>query len=247
MKPEYLAEIRAFLYEKLVEFHHQKSQLLNHITITRLLKKRTPYFLKAKNIRVASDFAQDVLETYLLDEEERLFNRFLVDVAIYTARICQGGGGSTFDGIDLEFLKEKTRYLVAIRPEVQWGGDLQRRQLVNQLETAWNTLIGKDISADIQPVLGICYGKADIAMQGRFMRIVGRDFWSFLSDEANFYNTIIDPLVGQAAERDDIFLAGRARAINLLAQQLMDEFSENGIIQWRKLVELPSSENPPSG
>ncbi|MDX2075482.1 MAG: PmeII family type II restriction endonuclease [bacterium] len=247
MKAEYLTEIRNFLYERLIEFHYQKSRLLDNITLDRLLRRRTPYFLKAKNIHVASDFAQDVLESYLSEQEELLFNRLLVDLAVYTIRICQGGGSSVFDGIDLEFVKEKTHYLVAIRPEIHWGGDLQRRQLVNQLETAWNTLIGKDSNLDIQPVLGICYGKADIAMKGRFMRIVGRDFWSFLSDEANFYNMIIDPLMGQAAERDDIFLAGRARAINLLAQQLMDDFSENGIIQWRKLVELPDSENPPSG
>jgi len=93
---------------------------------------------------------------------------------------------------------------------------------------------------NVQPVLGICYGKAKTSYLRGYLKVVGQNFWYLISENKNLYTDIIEPIGYRAKEHNDAFAKGRDRVINDFTKQFLNEFYNAGEIDWVKLVEFNS-------
>ena len=56
----------------------------------------------------------------------------------------------------------------------------------------------------------------------------------------NLYTDIIEPLGHRAKQHNAKFTRQRAKIINLFTQEFLREFCDDGVINWKKVVEFNS-------
>ena len=100
--------------------------------------------------------------------------------------------------------------------------------------------------AKIVAVNGCCYGIDNKPDKGSYFKYCGQEFWEFISDDKNLYIDIIEPLGHNAKEKNEEFLLAYSRVINKFTLKFSQDFCEDGMINWKKIVEF-NSQNPHSG
>ncbi len=93
---------------------------------------------------------------------------------------------------------------------------------------------------NVQPVLGICYGKTKTNYLHGYLKVVGQNFWYLISENENLYTDIIEPLGYRAKQHNTKFVKQRAKIINLFTQEFLKEFCDDGVINWKRVVEFNS-------
>jgi hypothetical protein len=240
MKALNIRELNAFVNKNIVRFHKGKINSLAGLNLRYILKKKNPYLFKAKNIHIASDLIREILDAFLSSSEEEHFGKFLEELAIFVASRTINGKKSAATGIDLEFVKGDIHYLVSIKSGSNWGNSAQHRKQESDFQNAVRVLKQSKAILNVQPVLGICYGKTRTSYIRGYMKVVGQNFWYLISGNENLYKDIIEPLGYKAKEHNDEFLKEKGRMINLFTQQFIEEFCEDSSISWEKLVEFNS-------
>lgn len=92
-------------------------------------------------------------------------------------------------------------------------------------------------SGEIQPTLGICYGRAKTTNEGIFLRIAGQNFWHLLSGDPDLYISIIEPLGFDAQKHDDLFKEQKSSSLNRMTGEFITQFCDaSGAIDWTRLV-----------
>jgi hypothetical protein len=86
--------------------------------------------------------------------------------------------------------------------------------------------------------MGQDYGKTTFLR--RYRKIVGQNFWYFISGNENLYTDIIEPLGHRAKEHNDEFAKQKGRVINLFTQEFIAGYCSDGAIDWQKLVKFNS-------
>ncbi|MDI6754288.1 MAG: PmeII family type II restriction endonuclease [Thermodesulfobacteriota bacterium] len=240
MKPLNLDEVYEYVNENIIDFHQRKVKSLEELRLEKLLTKN-PYLFKAKNITTASELITNLLEAFLSSSEEKLFGDFLEGLAGFIAQKTCGGHKSTASGVDLEFLYKKIHYVVSVKSGTNWGNSSQQDKLEQDLKKAVARVKQLKHGANIQPVLGICYGKTKTSYVRGYLKVVGQNFWYLISGNKNLYTDLIEPIGHRAKEHNENFLCERGRVINLFTRQFIDEFCDaTGAINWMKLVEFNS-------
>jgi len=158
MKSLNLDEVREYVNENIVDFHQRKIKSLEELRLEKLLTKN-PYLFKAKNISTASELITDLLEAFLSSSEEKLFGDFLEGLAVFVAQKTCGGHKSTAPGVDLEFFNKNVHYVVSVKSGTNWGNSSQQNKLEQDLKNAVVRVKQLKRGTNVQPVLGICYGK----------------------------------------------------------------------------------------
>ncbi len=241
MKSVSTSEIRAFVNNNIASFHKAKFRSLAEIKLTQLLKKKNPYLFKAKNLNLASDLVITLLDAHLSSSEEKLFGDFLEELAIFVAAKSYGGRKSGAQGIDLEFERNNALHIVSIKSGPNWGNSSQQSKQQADFQRAIRVIRQSNHALDVRAVLGICYGKTKTSYLRGYLKLVGQNFWYYISGNAELYKNIIEPLGYRAKERNERFMEERAKIINLSTQELLDGFaSTDGQIDWEKLVEFNS-------
>jgi len=69
---------------------------------------------------------------------------------------------------------------------------------------------------------------------------VGQNFWYLISEDENLYTDIIEPLGHRAKQHNTKFLKQKSILVNLFTQQFLSDFCDQGVINWKKLVEFNS-------
>jgi hypothetical protein len=100
------------------------------------------------------------------------------------------------------------------------------------------------IAPQVQPVLGICYGKTKTSYLRGYMKVVGQSFWHLISDNNNLYTEIVEPLGYKAKEHNEEFLKEKNRILNMFTQEFIEKFCDNGNINWERLVQFNSGNLP---
>jgi hypothetical protein len=242
MNPLNLEEVRQYVNENIDNFHNRRAQRLSDLTLSDLLEKN-PYLFKAKNVTLASELIDGTMSAFLSSSEEPLFGEFLEGLACFIASRTTGGVESASEGIDLEFVSDNVHYIVSIKSGPNWGNADQHNRLGTNLMAALNRLrVGRPrMNADA--VLGICYGKTKTARNRKYgyLKLVGQNFWTFISGNQDLYTEIIEPLGYRAREHNDLYLAEHARITNLLTRQFIDRFcTPEGVIDWVRVVQANS-------
>ena len=224
-------------------FHQSRLDRLAKLKLDNLLKKN-PYLFRAKNVNTAQELIEGCLDAFLSSSEEKIFGDFLEDLVIYVSAQCYGGAKSSAEGLDLEFVKDKCRYLVSIKSGPNWGNSSQHSKLATDFSRAVRVqLQHRDVNQPV-PILGICYGKSKTVFTSKsYWRYTGQAFWALLSDDEHLYIDIIEPIGYEAKRHNDDFCEGRARLINQFVRRFMEEdfCTSDGSIDWEKLVEYNSA------
>lgn len=233
-------EISDFVNKNISIFHQSKLNTLKSINLKGLLKKKNPYLFKAKNITVAGDLVRNILDAFLSSSEEKLFGDFLEELAIFISGKNCGGRKSPATGIDLEFDNDETRYLVSVKSGPNWGNSSQQKKQELDFQTAVKVLKQSNRTLNVQPVLGICYGKVRTSYLRGYLKVVGQNFWYLISNDENLYTDIIEPLGYRAKQHNAKFTREKGKIINLFTQEFLADFCDDGVINWKKLVEFNS-------
>lgn len=235
-----LDAINFFVNENIDTFHKTRLKRLQELELNKLVSKN-PYLFKAKNINKASELIENLLDAFLSSSEEKIFGDFLESLAIYIADMTSGGFKSGISGIDLEIIRENIHYLISIKSGPNWGNSSQHKKLKQDFEVAMKRIKQIDKTVNLQSILGICYGKTKTSYLHNYWKLVGQNFWYFISGEEDLYTEIIEPIGYKAKEHNDKFIQGKAELINKLTKSFIEVFCfESGKINWEKLVEFNS-------
>lgn len=239
MQPLDLQAVQDYVNENVGVFHQGRLSAVEGLTLRKLLDKN-PYLFRAKNLLTASDVVASWLEAFLSSSEEEHFGQFLEGLAVFVAEQTSGGHKSTAKGVDLEFAREGTYYVVSIKSGTRWGNASQWNDLAQDLRDAVIRVRQSARPVNIQPVLGICYGKTrTVHMRRRgFLKVVGQNFWYLISESKSLYTEIIEPIGYRAKEHNDAYGEAKASQVNRLTKAFIDTYcNDAGAINWPKLVE----------
>ncbi|MCB8943166.1 MAG: cytosolic protein [Ardenticatenaceae bacterium] len=241
MKPLDFAAVNAYVNENIVDFHQKRAKSLENLKLDKLLTKN-PYLFKAKNVQTAGELMSGLLDAFLSSSEEKIFGDFLEDLAIFIASHTCSGHKSSAPGVDLEFEDQAIHYVVSIKSGPNWGNSSQHNQLETDLKKAATRVKQSQHGANVQPVLGICYGKTrttywrDVAL-----KVVGQNFWYLISQNENLYIDIVEPIGYRAKEHNETFEQERAKVVNRFTKGFIERFcTPDGAIDWSRLVEFNS-------
>lgn len=236
-----IKELNEFVNVNIVSFHNRRTHCLEELKLSNLIKKN-PYLFKAKNIEISGDLIISLLDAFLSSSEEKMFGDFLEDLAVYIAEKTKNGHKSSAQSIDLEFIEDSTHYLISIKSGSNWGNSSQHKKLAQDFQNAVKVIKQSGQKINTQPILGICYGKTKTSyMDKGYWKLVGQNFWYFISDSKSLYKDIIEPVGYQAKQHNDKFSKQKSAIVN----RLTTEFSRNfcltsGEINWEELVEFNS-------
>ncbi len=240
MKPLNLDEVREYVNENIVDFHTRRIKSLEELNLRKLLTKN-PYLFKAKNVTTAGELIAGLLDAFLSSSEEKLFGDFLEGLAVFVAHKTCGGHKSAAPGVDLEFLNKGVHYVVSIKSGPNWGNSSQHDKLERDLKNAVVRVKQSKHGANVQPVLGICYGKTKTGYVRGYLKVVGQNFWYLISENRDLYTDIIEPIGHRAKEHNEAFLLEKSKVVNRFTKAFIDEFCDrSGAIDWVRLVEFNS-------
>jgi hypothetical protein len=240
MNPLDLDEVREYVNENVVDFHHSKIKSLEELRLEKLLAKN-PYLFRAKNVTTAGELITNLLEAFLSSSEEKLFGDFLEGLAVFVAQKTCDGHKSAAAGVDLEFFNRAVHYVVSVKSGTNWGNSSQHARLEQDLKNAVARVKQLERSSNVESVLGICYGKTKTRYVRGYLKVVGQNFWYMISENKDLYMDIIEPIGHRAKEHNDNFTRERGGVINLFTKQFIDRFCDaTGMIDWAKLVEFNS-------
>lgn len=240
MNPLDMNIVRAYVNENIDDFHQRRIKSLEDLDLKKLLTKN-PYLFRAKNIITAGELVTGLLEAFLSSSEEKLFGDFLEHLALFVARQTCNGHKSTAPGGDLEFFNRGIHYIVSVKSGPNWGNNSQQDKLEQDLKVAVARVKQANKKANVQSVLGICYGKTRTSYLRGYIKIVGQNFWYLISESKNLYVDIIEPIGYLAKERNEQFQLRKSSVINLFTRKFIDEFCDvSGAIDWARLVEFNS-------
>lgn len=235
-----LVKVCDYVNDNIVIFHNQRIKSLEGLNLDRLLKKN-PYLFKAKNITTAGELITSLLDAFLSSSEEKSFGDFLEGLAVFVAEKTCGGHKSAAPGIDLEFMNDNVHYVVSVKSGPSWGNSSQQDKLEQDFKNAVTRVKQSNRGINVQPVLGICYGKTKTGYLRGYMKVVGQNFWYLISENNNLYIEIIEPVGYRAKEHNDAFLVEKSKVVNRFTKTFLERFCDtSGAINWIKLVEFNS-------
>jgi hypothetical protein len=255
MDAELRARIEQYVHENIDTFHESRLENIKGLTLREVLSNKNPYLFRAKNLNRASDLISALLDARLSSGEETKFGSFLEDLAIFVAQTFGGGEKSSTDGIDIDLTRKSVRYLIAVKSGKNWGNKSQHEDLKKGFRIAVKVLKQSRHTREIQPTLGICYGRFKTVNNGEYLHIGGQSFWHLLSGDRELYVDLIEPLGHEAEAHAERFERERDATYNRLIREFTIEYCDaDGNIDWPKLVrfvsqnmpEQPKAESPPA-
>jgi len=229
-------QVRKCVDEGIAGFYQQRMKLLQDLTFHELLGKGFCLF-RPMRPALAGDIVEILLDTLLCSSGEQLFEDFLRDLSLFVVRKKHGGCESTMSGVDLEFEKKGVYYIVLVKSGLNWGNSSQQSKLAEDLQKAVIRVKQSQHGANVQPVLGICYGKTRTNYLRGYLKVVGQNFWYLISENEDLYTDIIEPIGYRAKEHNDAFDKEKARVVNRFTKEFIDRFCDDtGAIDWVKLV-----------
>lgn len=241
-----LNDVTNYVEQNIGEFHQRRLDKVKTIDLKDVLRSKNPYLYKAKNVVKASEIIEGILSAYISSSEESVFGNWLERLAIFINDSVYHGRKGLTDGIDLDFDRDGSRYVVAIKSGPNWHNGDQLKKLIDQFNTARRraaTSGGR--SSNLVCVNGCCYGRSREASEyksnGNYYKICGARFWELISGEANLFVDIVEPLGHEAEAKNNEFKEAYGALVNKFEGEFIRDFCKaNGTIDWDKLVKFNS-------
>lgn len=247
MIPLNLDDVAQFVEGNIGNFHERRLMSLQSLKLQQILRRKNPYLFKAKNIITAEQFVRCLLDAHLSSQEEAIFGEFLESLAIFVCNKAYGGRKSSAEGIDLEFEKEGTFYLVSVKSGPNWGNSGQIKRLVDNFSKAQRILRTSGSKANIVAVNGCCYGRENQPYKKGYVKLCGQAFWELISGDEQLYIEIIEPLGHQVKQRNKAFDQAYSDVLNRFTEEFKRDFCTGNEIDWGKLLAYNSAKAVPGG
>jgi hypothetical protein len=236
------SEIVGFIEPNIHLFHEKRLDSLLTLQLEKILSRKNPYLFKAKNQNTAHDLVKTILDAHLSSQEEGIFGGFLEELAIYICGKVYGGSKAPALGLDLQFEKDATVYLVSIKSGPHWGNARQIDKMKEDFRKAKKILGTNTKGIKVVTVNGCCYGTDNTPDKGEYLKLCGQAFWEFISGDVDLYLDIIEPLGHKAKEKNEKFQVEYAKVINKFTLEFTTEYCDKeGSILWNKLVQFNSA------
>jgi hypothetical protein len=245
MTPLNLNDVAQFVEENIGIFHERRLSSLQSLKLKQILKRKNPYLFKAKNITEAEQLVNSLLDAHLSSQEEAIFGEFLESLAIFVCNKAYGGRKSSAEGIDLEFEKEGTLYLVSVKSGPNWGNSSQIKRLIDNFNKAQKILHTSVYKAGIVSVNGCCYGRENQPYKHGYVKLCGQAFWELISGDENLYIEIIEPLGHQVKQRNKAFDQAYSGVLHRFTEEFKRDFCTDDEIDWEKLLAYNSAKALP--
>src|ERR1700733_6386798 len=221
MQPLKLADVTAYVKENIGAFHAAQIEKIKRLTLKEVLKRKNPYLFKAKDIKNVEALIREILTAFLSSGEETRFGNFLEPLAIFINNKVYGGQKAAMRGIDLDFEKDGTRYLVSIKSGPSWGNSSQIEKMIQHFNSAKKTLrTSGGHQGSIEFINGCCYGRDNKPVKEHgYSKLCGQRFWEFISGNENLYEDLIIPLDHGAREGNERFQAEYDKACDRLVKE----------------------------
>jgi hypothetical protein len=241
MNPINYEHLSAYIDEKIADFYERRIQLVSGLKLEDLFVQPTYLLLVADGLTGVPKWIHYWLQVCLWEKEEKLFGDFLEGLAVFVTEMTCGGHKSTEQGVDLEFMNKGMHYIVSIKSGINWGNGSQQKKLEQDLKTAEARVKQLKRDANVQPVLGICYGKTKTSYLRGYMKVVGQNFWYLISENPRLYIELVEPVVYSAEMHDELFVRTKAGVETFFTCEFAERFCDSrGLIDWEKLVEFNS-------
>ncbi|MFN2507600.1 MAG: PmeII family type II restriction endonuclease [Chthoniobacterales bacterium] len=236
------ADLFAHIEGTIPDFHAARLASLGRLKLRDLLRSKNPYLFRAKNVLIAPELVQGFMAAHLSSQEEGIFGTFLEKLAIYVATTLWGGQKSPAEGVDLDLMIRRQRYLITIKSGPDWGNSSQIARMRDNFKRARQVLRTNATAKAIICVNGCCYGRVANENKGDYVKLAGQAFWHFLSGDADLYRRIIVPIGYRAKERNEQFAAEYAKVLNRFCEEFISGFChKDGSIDWDKLLAFNSA------
>ena len=243
MNPQLKNQLDKYISIHLHEYQNNRLSSLQGLDLHKVLKRKNPYLYRVKNFVHAGELIQSIVDAFLSSQDETLFGQFLEELAIFICNQTYQGSKSSTESIDLEFTKDNIRYLVSIKSGPNWGNSSQIKKLRDNFKRA-KLILGANLSStNIVAVNGCCYGKDRKPDKGDYLKLCGQEFWEFISNDEGLYLELIEPLGKSSKSRNDELNLEYSRIINRFTALFLEEFCENGLINWEKLLTFNSGKS----
>lgn len=224
----------------LTEFYTTLTRKLDEIDVDKILKRKNPYLYRAKGINSATQIVEGILNAYISSSEETVFgNCFFEPIAI----VVSGGQKAVAEGVDITVDKDNTIYSIAVKSGTSvFNADSRKRQEQN-FQSAQKR--AQQARKAYLPVVGYGYGKkkTKVGKEKFYLELAGKDFWEWLTGDAEFYTKIITFM----GTRPDEYIKQFEEAYNKAENRMIREFTikycnEDGSIDWDTLIKFNSGD-----
>jgi len=176
MKKLNLKNVYQYVEQNIGTFHQKRIQSLDELKLSQVLKRKNPYLFKAKYVLTAEKIVKGLVDAHISSNEETIFGDWLEGLAIFINNKVYDGRKSGITGIDLEFNRDETRYIVTIKSGPNWGNSSQINKLIADFRTAKKTLRTSNSQLNIVAVNGCCYGRCNKTDRGDYFKYCVTDF-----------------------------------------------------------------------
>ncbi len=240
-----IEDVRAYVKQNIGTFHQARLSSLRSLKLSKILSRKNPYLFKAKNISLAQDLVRTLLDAHLSSQEETLFGEFLEGLAIFINGKVYRGWKSAAQGIDLEFDRDDTRFILTIKSGPNWGNSGQVRDMKKDFRKAKQTIRTNNSKIHVTAINGCCYGRNTKPDKGDYYKYCGQVFWEFISGNPDLYIQIIKPLGYEAKIRNSEFFKEYSQIVNKFTIEFSQQYVINGEINWDALVQFSSAKIKP--
>lgn len=222
----------------LTDFYTALTRTLDNIDVDKILKKKNPYLYRAKGINGAGQIVTDILAAYISSSEETVFgNCFFEPIAIAVS----GGQKAVTEGVDITVEKDNTIYSIAVKSGTSvFNADSRKRQEQN-FQSAQKR--AQQARKAFIPVVGYGYGrkKTKIGKEKFYIELAGKDFWEWLTGDADFYTKIITFMSTRPDEYIKEFEEAYSKAENRMIREFTIKYcKKDGSIDWDTLIKFNS-------
>ena len=237
-----LNDVTDYIERNIKAFHQKRIESLESFSLKNVLQQKNPYSFMTEYNFTAEQIIRELVDAHISSNEETIFGDWLEGLAVFVNEKVFKGQKSGITGIDLEFNKDATRYIVAIKSGPNWGNSGQINKMISDFKTAKKTLRTSNSQLHVVAVNGCCYGRDPSPDKGDYFKYCGQSFWNFISDNNELYTEIITPLGYKAKEKNDDFVQSYSQRINVFTEKFLKTFCKNnGAIDWKKLVKFNSA------
>lgn len=224
----------------LTDFYTSLTNTLNHIDVDKILKRKNPYLYRAKGICSAGQIVDGILAAYVSSSEETVFgNTFFEPIAL----VVSGGQKAVTEGVDITVDKDNTIYSIAVKSGTSvFNADSRKRQEQN-FQSAQKR--AQQAHKAFLPVVGYGYGKKKVkpGSEKFYRELAGKDFWEWLTGDAEFYTKIITYMGTRPDDYVKEFEEAYAKAENRMIREFTAKYcKEDGSIDWDMLIKFNSGD-----
>ena len=232
-------EVAQAIATALDNFYDRLITKVDGLNVKAVMKRKNPYLFRAKAMNGAAQIIEAILAAFVSSSEETIFgNVFFEPIATAAAQ----GQKALAEGVDIMVERDDAIYAIAVKSGTSvFNADSRKKQEQNFM--AANKL-AQQAKKRFIPIVGYGYGNKKSSNRGLpkfYMELAGKNFWTELTGDEEFYIKLIrlmDKLPEKYVEDFDL---SYQKAANRLIKEFTQEFcSDDGSIDWEKLVEFNS-------